>query len=565
MKAILFCRVSSKEQEDTGFSLPAQEKLLTEYANKKNLEIERVFSISESASGKTQRQMFFEMMDFIEKKGIRIIICEKADRLTRNFKDMVAIDEWLDKDPERQIHLVKDSLILTCNSRSQEKLNWGIRILFAKNYIDNLSEEVKKGLAEKIEQGWLPTKPPTGYKTLGEKGHKIHVLDDAVAPFVVKMFELYASGDYSLSALTDKMYSIGLRSRSGRRITKSRIHVLLTDPFYIGKIRWNDKIFPGKQEPLISEEVFNTVHQILTGRNTPKYSKHNFLYRGLIRCAECSGTITWETQKGHIYGHCNHYRNCQQQSWTEENVVDHQLLQGFNKLEIQNEHIVNWLREALRQSHKDEIKYYESSVGALNKNLGIIQNRIDRIYDEKLDGAIDKDTYDRRFYEYSSERQRLLQEINKNANANDKYFELGSNIYELSQNAQAIYQNAKDIDMKHKLIRLVFDNLSLNEGKLTYTYTLPFKLLSSIVEVLNGSKLTENQLIGSKIFEPDKEIVKSTKKDDIGSCRPILLPLKDLFCNHKLEFNFSLSELKNSFELLGFQLDKTTPAFLISR
>ena len=82
------------------------------------------------------------MMNYVKVNTIKIIICEKVDRLTRNFKDAVIIDEWLEKDEERQVHLVKDSLILHKNSRSQEKLNWGIRILFAKNYIDNPSSYI---------------------------------------------------------------------------------------------------------------------------------------------------------------------------------------------------------------------------------------------------------------------------------------------------------------------------------------------------------------------------------------------------------------------------------------
>src|SRR3989338_3893120 len=240
MKAVLLCRVSSKEQEETGYSLPAQEKLLNSYAERQVFEVEKGFSITESASGKKQREIFDNMMAFVKKEGIKIIICEKVDRLTRNFKDAVEIDEWLEKDEERQVHLVKDSLILHKNSRSQEKLNWGIRILFAKNYIDNLSEEVKKGLSEKLRQGWLPTKPPHGYKTIGEKGHKIHVIDDSTAPLVIKMFELYATSNYSQKKLAQIMHESGLRNSNGNKILKSRIAELLTDPFYICKVSYRE-------------------------------------------------------------------------------------------------------------------------------------------------------------------------------------------------------------------------------------------------------------------------------------------------------------------------------------
>ena len=93
--AVIYCRVSSKEQEDTGYSLPAQEKLLTEYAQRKNLTILKVFSVAESASGAKQRKIFGEMMEYMRKKNIQILLCEKVDRLTRNLKEAVVANDWL--------------------------------------------------------------------------------------------------------------------------------------------------------------------------------------------------------------------------------------------------------------------------------------------------------------------------------------------------------------------------------------------------------------------------------------------------------------------------------------
>ena len=119
MKTVLLARVSSREQEETGYSLPAQEKLLKEYADRRDFKIAKTFSISESAGQSKQRAVFTEMMGYMRKHDIHMLICEKVDRLTRNFKDMVQIDEWLEEDAERQVHLVKDGLILHQNSRSQ--------------------------------------------------------------------------------------------------------------------------------------------------------------------------------------------------------------------------------------------------------------------------------------------------------------------------------------------------------------------------------------------------------------------------------------------------------------
>jgi len=147
------------------------------------------------------------MLKYARKNKIKIIVCEKVDRLTRNFRDAVRINEWMNEDPERKIHLVKENCILSKDSKSHEKFIWNIKVSVAQFYTDNLSEEVKKGQMEKIAQGWLPSKPPLGYKTVGEKGHKVHVIDENVAPLIRKMFELYATGNYSLKKLVENYSS----------------------------------------------------------------------------------------------------------------------------------------------------------------------------------------------------------------------------------------------------------------------------------------------------------------------------------------------------------------------
>ncbi|MCB9801665.1 MAG: recombinase family protein [Pseudomonadales bacterium] len=95
MKSVIFCRVSSKEQEETGYSLPAQEKFLREYGDKQGLEVKKVFAISESAAGKSQRKVFEEMITYVRKQNICAIIVETTDRLTRNFSDVPTIDQWI--------------------------------------------------------------------------------------------------------------------------------------------------------------------------------------------------------------------------------------------------------------------------------------------------------------------------------------------------------------------------------------------------------------------------------------------------------------------------------------
>jgi len=354
MKAILFCRVSSKEQEDTGYSLPSQEKLLTEYCQTKGFEIGKIFSLSESAGGNKQRKMFLEMLEYLNKTKTKILIVEKTDRLTRNMRDAVAVNNWIENDDDKQVHFVKENFVLSRNSKSNDKFIWGIKVTTAQYYLDNLSEEVKKGQKEKIKQGWLPSTPPYGYKTVGDKGHKIHVIDENMAPLVKKMFDLYATNDYSIDRLVEEIKKMGLKSSKGNKVHKSRIHSLLTDPFYIGKITWNGVEYEGKHEPLIDKEIFEKVGRILKSKSTPYYTKHEYLFRSLFKCSDCGGLITWEQHKGFIYGHCNRRSNCNFKQWTKQENVEEKLINELATFKIENPRLMKWLGKALKETNQIE-------------------------------------------------------------------------------------------------------------------------------------------------------------------------------------------------------------------
>ncbi len=526
MKSVVLCRVSSKEQEETGYSLGAQEKFLNTYREKQGYQLTKLFSISESASGRKQRELFDQMINFVKKEKINIIICEKVDRLTRNFKDMVMIDEWLEEDETRQVHLVKDSLIMHKNSRSQEKLNWGIRILFAKNYVDNLSEEVKKGQKEKISQGWLPTKPPYGYKTIGESGHKEHIINPEVSPLIKRMFELYATGNYSIKKLVGVMYEEGLRSSTGVKVVKSRIGDLLSDPFYVGKNCWNGEVYQGKQEPLLSDELFEKVQKILRGKTSPKFSRHDFQFKGLIKCGECTGTITWETQKGITYGHCNHYRNCSQKIWSKEIDTDKIITKGLNDLKLNSPRLTEWIRKALKENHQTEIEYHQSTQTELKQRYDQVQNRLDRLFDEKIDGNLEEDFYRRKLAQYSEEKENILKSIKNHSDSSDNYRNKSLQIYEISQDATNSYLKGTP-DQRHKLLNLVFEKLTITNGKLEYKYTSDFDRLYKAVQGTNSSKDSENTSEDTITFELGKKIDKSNISGRILPTRPDWLPRLD--------------------------------------
>lgn len=487
-KTVLYCRVSSREQEESGYSLDAQEKLLKDYAENNELNIVKVFRISESANGKQIRKTFDEMLKYTRKNKVHIILCEKIDRLTRNLKDAATTSDWITEHPNNEVNFVKENFIVNQNTRAHENLVWDMKVAIARFYSNNLSEEVKKGQVEKIAQGWLPTKPPLGYKTTGEKGHKIHIVDETTVPYLKQMFEWYATGNYSLSRLEKELCEAGLRSRSGKLLGTSKIHVLLKDPFYYGKMRWKDKVYSGNQEPLVSKDLFEKVQTILTRQiKNPHYTKHNPLFKSKIHCKYCGGMVTWEKQKGYWYGHCNNhgaFRECKNKTYIRQNKAEEQLIGVFERLAPKNEEILGWIEDVIKKENAQHITERENKIKKLNNLLAQARKQKDKYFEAKIDKEVPLEYCERQIAKHTKEEEALESAIIKAGEQNDEYQQLKFIVHELAYKANGIYEKA-NIDEKRLLMSQIFTNLIQNRYEIRPEYTLAAEYLEHWMPTLN--------------------------------------------------------------------------------
>jgi site-specific DNA recombinase len=521
-KAIIYARVSTREQEETGYSLDAQKALLQEYCTKNNLAVVKIFSASESASGKKERETFQEMLSYANKENINNIICEKTDRLTRNPKDAGVINDWIILNKLNTVHFVKESFIADNHTRAHEGFMWNMKVSMAKYYTDNLSEEVKKGNLAKAKQGWLPRQAKIGYITTGENGHKIHVPDPKKSEYIKTMFSYYATGNYSLEKLADEMYVQGFRSKTGRRIPKSNINNYLSDTFYYGYFQWEGKTYKGNHDTLVSKALFDKVQEIKNRKLAPKYSKHTHLFVGKFKCNKCNGVVTWEKQKGHTYGHCNKYRKCEAKPWYKESVIDKKISSLFGNLVIKNEYFANWLKKALKENNQSESDYRENNINVLKDNLNRIERRLDNLYNDRLDERISVEVYDTKSKDLIIEKESIIESIKSYSITTNKSKELGITIFELSQKAPTLYAKAT-LEEKRKLISLVFSSLILNNGEIEFEYTDPFKILATAVEETNSSKVVKSIKSPIQIFEPTKEgSTKSSISNFDATCSKVL-------------------------------------------
>jgi DNA invertase Pin-like site-specific DNA recombinase len=271
IQAVLYVRVSSKGQEKGGFSIPAQLKLLRKYGDTKGFHIVKEFRDVETAK-QSGREGFGEMVDFLNKNSdCKYLLVEKTDRLYRNFKDYVCLEEI-----DIEIHLVKEGAVVSSRSKSADKFIHGIKVLMAKNYVDNLSEETRKGMTEKAEQGIWPSVAPLGYKNvLGKAGKRIIKPDSRIAPLVIRLFKTYSSGGFSLNEITEKFKGKGFAIRKSKRpLPRSTVHKILTNQMYSGVFQWKGQLYEGKYTPLISKKLWEKVQGVLKRNSATKGRKY---------------------------------------------------------------------------------------------------------------------------------------------------------------------------------------------------------------------------------------------------------------------------------------------------
>lgn len=456
--------------------MPAQQKFLREYARTKGINVSEEFVDVETAkcSGRTE---FVRMLRTLEKsKAVRIILVEKTDRLYRNFRDQVSVDDLM-KTHGVEVHFVKENTILCKDSRSHDKFIHDIKLVLAKNYIDNLSEEVQKGMREKAEQGEWPGTAPLGY--VNDRIEKVIRVDGERAPLIIRLFEAFAAGGYSLVTVRDELHRLGLRTRKGNRLSKSTVEVILKNRFYCGEFMFKGKYYQGAHPPLITRDLFNRVNHQLSRGLKQKTRKSEFIFAGMVTCAKCGCLITGQVQSGkYVYYHCAQGKGKCHQPYVRQENMDEQFARLLKDITIDTD-VRDWIVEGLKSSQCDEKATREDELQRLTSAYNKTQARLDQIYTDKLEGLIAAEQYTRFQEKLRLDQDSYSEQINRIRDANRNYTDTAIRILELAEKAYSLYVT-QDPTEKRKLLRLVLSKSTLDNGTLSVTYNKPFDL------ILNG-------------------------------------------------------------------------------
>ncbi|MDD5760794.1 MAG: recombinase family protein [Candidatus Pacebacteria bacterium] len=457
-KYFIYVRKSTDEPDKQILSIEAQVEELKEFARKENLEIVKTFIESQTAK-EPGRPIFNEMLSLIEKGKASGILAWHPDRLARNSIDGGRIIYLIDTG---KIQSLKFPTFWFENT-PQGKFMLNIAFGQSKYFVDNLSENTKRGLRQKLRRGEWPGWAPIGYLN---KEHKV-IPDSERYKLIKKMFELYSTAKYSLKDLKELMASSGLRSRAEKVLSVSMIQHTLTNPFYYGTFFYHGELYQGTHKPIISKKLFDKVQEIMKDKSRPKKRGEKvYAFRGLFKCGECGCAITSETQKGHNYYRCTKKKvPCSQRFIREENLSE-QISAILKKVSLPNkwkDKMIAILEKEQGETDRAGFSFSQN----LKSQIKECEEKLEKLLDAHLDNDISRE-------EYLEKKQKLLNrkiEISEKLTAFEKkggnWLEPAKNFILASNQTQkaAISSNLQE---KADKLKKAGSNLLLTDRKIKY-------------------------------------------------------------------------------------------------
>jgi len=236
-----------------------------------------------------------------------------------------------------------------------------------------------KSLEEKFWSGGWPTHAPPGYLNVGDpKDPKIRIVvqDTIRLPLIIEMFKLYATGDYSVTEVSDIAYKKGLVTATGKQYALSKVFNILSNHFMYGEMRWKGLVNKGSHIPAISRELFNQCQRVMmfNNRYACRRRKHDFLLRGFTFCNTCGCRLTAGTipKKNKSYYHCTRRSETKcEEKYVEVATLEKQIQNRFDEIKFSPELIEKIVAkvQALYQKQRDTISEEKKVLNTIKANL----------------------------------------------------------------------------------------------------------------------------------------------------------------------------------------------------
>ena len=492
MNAVIYTRVSTREQAQNGFSLNRQAEECERFARNSNYDIAAIF-VEEGASAKTQRRPELEKLKkycLQNKKNIDAVIVWKIDRLTRSMGDFYLLSEFF-----KSLDIKLLSVTEINDDTPIGKFSRTISGAVSQFENDQKSERVTAGMKQAVSEGYWQWCPPKGYM----KNGKNLVPQPKYAPVIKKVFEKFATGLYKQTDF------IKIFKKAGIKANGNFIGRTLRNSLYCGVIRheWLEHSVKGKIEPIISEELFNKVQEILDGKKpqVTGYNRNNpdFPLRQFLTCPNCNQPLTGGWSKGNAknkfpYYHC-YNKDCSCKLRVRADIVN-KIFPEYLKTIKPEPRLLELYKAVLKDVFKINTKEHKSHIDCLNRRLSQAQECKDKLLDMYMDEKVSEVDYRRKSELLENTIKEIREELFQTPPLEEDFNAYIDYAFSVIANVDKMWTNGS-LDLKQRLQRLIFP-----QG-LTYDLeTFRTVGIANIFTKIGALKAPYNEMVLPRGFEP---------------------------------------------------------------
>ena len=470
----LYARKSTDEDDRQIMSIDSQLHELREFAQREGLTVVEEFVEAKTAK-QPGRPVFDLMMEQVEAGKADGLLAWHPDRLARNSVDGGRIIYLLDRATLTDLRFPT----YRYENTAQGKFMLSIAFGQSKYYVDSLSENVKRGFREKLRRGGLPGLAPIGY--LNDKNNLTVVVDPERSLLIKKLFEVYATGEYTLEELQREAGRWGLLSKRGKPVRKNVLAQILINPFYYGIVRFKGEHYEGCHPPLISKELFDRVQQALALRSKPQTrGKVDLPFTGFMQCGECGCMITAEVQKGHTYYHCTKKRGaCRQRHYLREEALLTQVREAILKVALDSEAegaiLARWGKEAAQTGNASLTRSRQ-----IAERLKVCDAQMERLLDLYVAKEIEPEEYRRKKAKLLGEKQELKEALGRiEREGSGGWLEPAKAFLTVCREAGSVARHGAP-RAQRQFLKSAGSNLALKDGTLCLSYRLPYRHVAEI-------------------------------------------------------------------------------------
>lgn len=453
-RAILYIRVSTDEQADKGYSLLHQQERLEKYCELQNIEVIALFK--EDFSAKTfLRPEFAKLLSFLKKNKntVDLLLFTKWDRFSRNAGDAYSMINTLTKlcvEPQAieqplDLEIPENKIMLAFYLAAPEVEN------------DRRALNVLVGMRRAKREGRWVVMAPKGYKNVRDENNRPIIIPSDDAKFMKEGFEEIAKGTLSIDEVRRML------NKKGFKCGRNNFWKLIHNPVYCGKIKipaYKDEpeqMVKGMHEPIISEELFNEVQDIFSGRKKkfpPKYTRREELpLRGFLLCPRCGKPLTGSASQGnggkYFYYHC--HPKCGERMRADE--TNKGMVKELAKISS-NRNVIDLYYETMIDVFRSRSKDKNQVLKKLQEEIGAHRKRLDSAQQMRLDGEIEPKEYQEIKIKYEKRISDIMREVANITNVDSDYQEYLDFGFHLIANIATYYAEA-DALAKQQLIGLI--------------------------------------------------------------------------------------------------------------